>query len=144
MWYFYIFWYYILVIHCNGLLNSSFICVNRYWIFLSVRSSKTISQTFLSSLTNLKKVIFKDHWENSAICFSVLWESFSLELFLCFTLVVFNVVEVACREISCMIWYHLICRNCTKKPMNSPKETEWITVRHPSSRLMLLWRTLVM
>lgn len=141
---FFIFLYLILVIHCNGLLNSSFICMKRDRIFLSVRSSKTINQTFLSSLTNLKKVIFKDHWENSAIYFSVLWESFSLVLFLCFTLVIFNVVRVACSEISCMIWSHLICRNCTKKPMNSPKETGWITVTHPSSRLMLLWRTLVM
>lgn len=50
-------------------------------------------------------------------------------------------VAVKSTALSDIIFF---CRNYTKKPMNNQKRPAWITVTHPSSRLILFWRILVM
>lgn len=120
--------YCILVTHCNGFLDFSlgFICMERDCICLGVRSSRPISQTFLFSLTNLivtRKVSLKNHREKSAICFSVFWESFSLQWFHSFTHVVFNVLWVSCSVIYCIVWHYFLLQKLYKEAYEQSKGT---------------------
>jgi len=119
----------ILVTHCNVFLNFSllavFICMERDCIFLSVRSSKTINQSFLSSLKNprvtIRSFFKKSLGKKVPSVFQSSGKAFSLQSFHSFILsflVCCESVAVKSAALSAIIFF---CRNYTKKPMNNQK-----------------------
>lgn len=122
--------YCVLVSHYNAFLISLFLLFSSAWkeiAYFSVSEvQKTLVRPFclpLQTWESLKKGFFKNQWEKSAICFSVFWESFSLQSFHSFTLVIFNVLWVSCSEIYCIIWHCILLQKLYKEAYEQSKGT---------------------